>query len=336
MYLQQRGALVAGKRIELVVRDDAASADAARRHAEELIASEKVALIAGFAFTPLAYAAAPLATQAKLPMVVMGAATSAVTDQSPFIVRTAYTAAQVALPIAEWAAKLSLKRVVILVSDDPRGLEAEAQFRKTFVGTGGQIAASLRIPAKGGDPAALAQRIKDASPDAVFFSIPGSLSVQLVKQLAERGIDRNAMRLLATGEAIDDDVLNELGDAALGFVSAHHYSAAHASPMNKEYVAEMQKSGLRPSFVSIGAYDGMHVIVKALETTKGATDGPALIEAMKGLAWESPRGPVSIDRDTRDIVQNVYVRRVERADGELWNVEVHTVSAVKDPIKAAR
>jgi branched-chain amino acid transport system substrate-binding protein len=337
LYLQQRGAVVAGKRVELVVRDDAASPDATRRHAEELIGSEKVSVLAGFALTPLAYATAPLATQAKVPMVVMGAETSAVTDQSPFIVRTGYTAAQVALPIAEWAVKLSLKRIVTLTSDDARGAEAEAQFRKSFVGAGGQIAGSLRVPAKGADAASLAQRIRDASPDALFISVPGSLSIALVRQLAERGIDRSLLRLLGTGETTDDEILNELGDLALGFVTAHHYSAAHASPLNKDYVATMLKAlGARPSFPSLGGYDGMHIIMKALETTKGSTDGAALVDAMKGMAWESPRGPVSIDRDTRDIIQNVYVRRVERIDGEVWNVEVHTVSAVKDPIKTSR
>lgn len=336
LYLQQKGATIAAKRIELVVRDDAGLADATRRHAQELVATDKVSFLAGFALTPLAYATAPLATQTRMPMIVMGAETSAVTEQSPFIVRSGYTASQVTLPIAEWASKNALKRVVTLVSDDARGAEAEAQFRRTFGGAGGQIAATLRLASKP-DFAALAQRIKDAAPDGLFVSVAGESASGVLRQLVERGLERTALRVIGTGELTDDEFLSELGDAALGIVTTHHYSAAHNSPLNRDYVGSIVKAGnSRPGFHSVAGYDGMHLIYKALETTKGAIDGPALVDAMRGMAWESPRGPVSIDRDTRDIIQNVYVRRVERVDGELWNAEMHTISAVKDPLKAAK
>lgn len=335
VYMAKHGSTVAGKKVEVILKDDGGTADTTRRIAQELVVNDKVAFLAGFGLTPLAFATAPIATQAKVPMIVMAAATSAVTEQSPFIARAGFTLPQVTLPMAEWAARNNLKKVVTLVTDYGPGIDAETQFKKSFTAAGGTVPLELRVPIKNPDFAPFLQRVRDAAPDAVFVFVPSGVGSIFMKQFAERGLDKSGIKLIATGDVTDDDILNGMGDVALGVINTHHYSAAHNSPMNKEYVAAMQKMGnLRANFHSVGGYDGMHLIYKALEATKGDTNGEALVNAMKGMAWESPRGPISIDRETRDVIQNVYVRRVERgADGQLWNVEFQTVTAVKDPGK---
>ena len=334
VYLQKHGSTVAGKKVEVILKDDGGTADTTRRIAQELVVNDKVAVLAGFGLTPLALATAPIATQAKVPMIVMAAATSSITEQSPFIVRTGFTLPQITLPMAEWAAKNGMKKVVTLVTDYGPGIDAENQFKKTFTASGGTVPAELRVPLKNPDFAPFLQRVRDASPDAVFVFVPSGIGSIFMKQFAERGLDKSGIKLIGTGDVTDDDILNGMGDVALGVVNTMHYSAAHDSPLNKEYVTAMQKMGnLRANFHSVGGYDGMHLIFKALEATKGNTDGEALVNAMKGMSWESPRGPMSIDKDTRDVTQNVYVRKVERVDGQLWNVEFQTVKAVKDPGK---
>jgi branched-chain amino acid transport system substrate-binding protein len=334
VYMAKHGGTVAGKKIEVILKDDGGTADTTRRLAQELVVNDKVAFLAGFGLTPTALATAPIATQGKVPMIVMAAATSAITEQSPFIVRSGFTLPQITLPMAEWAAKNNLKKVVTLVTDYGPGIDAENQFKKSFTAAGGTVPAELRVPLKNPDFAPFLQRVRDAAPDAVFVFVPSGVGSIFMKQFAERGLDKSGIKLIATGDVTDDDILNDIGDVALGVVNTMHYSAAHDSALNKEYVAAMRKSGnIRANFHSVGGYDGMHLIYKALEATKGDTSGEALVNAMKGMAWESPRGPVSIDRETRDITQNVYVRRVEKRDGQLWNVEFQTVSAVKDPGK---
>ena len=334
VYMAKHGSTVAGKKIEIILKDDGGTADTTRRLAQELVVNDKVAFLAGFGLTPLAFATAPIATQAKVPMIVMAAATSAVTEQSPFIVRSGFTLPQITLPMAEWAAKNNIRKVVTLVTDYGPGIDAETQFKKSFTALGGSVPAELRVPLKNPDFAPFLQRVRDAAPDAVFVFVPSGVGSIFMKQFAERGLDKSGIKLIGTGDVTDDDILNDMGDVALGVVNTMHYSAAHDSALNKEYVAAMRKAGnLRANFHSVGGYDGMHLIYKALEATKGNTSGDALVDAMKGMAWESPRGPVSIDRETRDITQNVYVRRVEKRDGQLWNIEFQTVSAVKDPGK---
>ena len=335
VYMAKHGSTVAGKKIEVILKDDAGTADTTRRLAQELVVNDKVAFLAGFGLTPTAFATAPIATQAKVPMIVMAAATSAVTEQSPFIVRAGFTLPQITLPMAEWAAKNNIKKVVTLVSDYGPGIDAETQFKKSFTAAGGTVPAELRVPLRNPDFAPFLQRVRDAAPDAVFVFVPSGVGAIFMKQFAERGLDKSGIKLIGTGDVTDDDILNDMGDVALGVVNTMHYSAAHNSPLNKEYVAAMRKMGtVRANFHSVGGYDGLHMIYKALEATKGDTNGEALVNAMKGMAWESPRGPISIDRETRDVIQNVYVRRVERgADGQLWNVEFQTVTAVKDPGK---
>ena len=336
LYMQQNGDTVAGRKVQLVLKDDTGVADVTKRLAQELIVKEKAGVLAGFGLTPLALATAPLSTQAKVPQVVMSAATSIITEQSPFILRTSFTAAQVTVPLAEWAARNGIKRVVTLVTDYGPGIDVEKAFSETFTKAGGQVE-NLRVPLQNPDFAPFLQRAADAKPDALMAFVPSGVGAQFMKQFVERGLDKSGIRLLAEGSVTDDDLLNGVGDPALGAVTAHHYSAAHDSPENKAFVEAFRKAngGLRPNFMAVGGYDGMHLIYEGLKKTNGQ-GGEALVAAMKGMSWTSPRGPVSIDPQTRDIVQNVYVRKVEKVGGELYNVEFATIPDVKDPVKAAK
>ena len=338
LYMQQNGTTVAGKKIEVIVKDDTGNADTTRRLAQELVVNDKVNFLAGFGLTPLALATAPIATQAKVPMVIMAAGTSIITERSPFIARTSFTVPQSCAVIADWAAKNNIKKVVTLVTDYAPGHDAEQSFKTRFVESGGQVTAELRVPLANPDFAPFLQRAADAKPDALFVFVPSGVGSILMKQFVERGLDKSGVKLIGPGDITDDDILNGMGDAALGTITAHFYSAAHPSEKNKAYVEAFKKQtgGMRPNFMSVGGYDGMHLIYEALKKAGGKTDGDSLIAAMKGMKWESPRGPISIDPDTRDIVQNIYIREVKKVGGELHNVEFATFEAVKDPVKAAK
>jgi len=335
LYMAQNGATVAGKKIELIVKDDTGTPDIAKRIAQELV-NDKVAVLAGFGLTPIAMAVAPIATQAKVPEVVMAAGSSMITEASPYIARTSFTVAQSAAPMAEWATKNGIKKVVTIVSDYAPGLDAEKAFSEPFVRAGGKVE-NVRVPLRNPDFAPFLQRAADEKPDALFVFVPSGAGSQLMKQYSERGLDKSGIKLIGPGDMTDDDILNDMGDVALGTITTQFYSAAHPSPENKAYVEAFKKAnkGMRPNFMSVGGYDGMHLIYEALKKTNGNTDGDALIAAMKGMSWTSPRGPISIDPATRDIVQNIYVRKVERVGGELYNVEFATIPNVKDPVKAA-
>jgi branched-chain amino acid transport system substrate-binding protein len=337
LYLQQNGTMIAGRQIEIILKDDGAVPDVTKQLAQELIVNQKVAAIAGFAITPSALSAAAVATEARVPEIVMLAGTSIITEKSAYVVRTSSTLAQSSQILGDWAAKNGIRRVVSIVSDYAPGVDSENSFKQSFATGGGEIIEALRVPLQNPDFAPFLQRARDDRPDAIFVFTPSG-KVTFAKQFAERGLDNAGIRLLCTGDVTDDDQLNAMGDAMIGTVSAHNYSAAHPSALNKAYVAAFRAAnkGLRPNFISVAGYDGMHLLYEALKKTGGGTDGDALIGAMKGMAWESPRGPISIDPETRDIVQNIYVRKVEKVDGELYNVEFATFEAVKDPIKAAQ
>ena len=338
LYMAQHGNTVAGKKIEAILKDDTSVPDVTKRLAQELVVNDKVAILAGFGITPSAMATAPIATQAKVPEVVMAAGTSSITEASPFVVRTSFTLAQSSVPMAEWAYKNGIKKVVTLVSDYGPGVDAEKSFSDKFKTDGGTIVENLRIPMRSPDFAPVLQKVADAKPDALFVFVPSGTGAQFVKQFVERGLDKSGVKLIATGDVTDDDQLNGMGDVVRGVINAHNYSANHNSALNKAYVDAFKKAngGLRPNFMSVGGYDGMALIYEALKKTNGSTDGEKLIAAMKGMAWESPRGPISIDPDTRDIIQNIYIRKVDRVGGELYNVEFATIPNVKDPVKAAK
>lgn len=337
LYMQQKGDTVAGKKIEVILKDDGAVPDNTKRIAQELIVNDKVNVIAGFGVTPAALAVAPLATQAKIPQVVMAAGTSIITERSPYIVRTSFTLAQSSTIIGDWAAKNGIKKVATLTSDYAPGNDALNFFKPNFTAGGGTIVEEVKVPLANPDFAPFLQRMKDSKPDAMFVFVPAGQGGNFMKQYAERGLDKSGIKVIGPGDVMDDDLLNNMGDAALGAVTAHLYSAAHPSKMNKDFVAAYKKAfNNRPGFMAVGGYDGIHLIYEALKKTGGKTDGDSLVEAMKGMKWESPRGPISIDPETRDIVQNIYIRKVEKVDGELYNVEFATFEAVKDSGKTRK
>ncbi|PTT40424.1 ABC transporter substrate-binding protein [Acidovorax sp. HMWF018] len=335
LYMAQNGDLVGGKKVQLIIKDDTSLPDVTRRLAQELVVNEKVNVLAGMGITPSAMATAPLATQSKTPLVVMAAATSSITEASPYVVRTSFTLPQVSVALADWAPKNGIKKVVTLVSDYGPGIDAEKFFNQRLTFNGGQVTEALRVPLRNPDFAPFLQKVRDAKPDALFVFVPSGAGAAVMKQFLERGMDKAGIKLIGTGDVTDDDQLNDMGDGALGVVTSHHYSAAHPSPMNKKFVEAFEKAnkGLRPNFMAVGGYDGMRVIYEALKTTKGAGGGDALLAAMKGQIFESPRGKVFIDAQTRDIVQDVYLRKVERVNGQLYNVEFDVIKDVKDPGK---
>ena len=334
LYLAQNGATVAGRKVEVIVKDDAGVADTTRRLAQELVVNDKVVALAGFGLTPLAMATAPIATQSKTPMVVMAAATSAITEASPYIVRTSFTLPQAAVSIAEWAPKNKIKKVVTLVADYAPGIDAERFFADRFILNGGVVADKLRTPLRSPDFAPVLQKVRDAAPEALFVFLPSGQGAAFMKQFAERGLDKAGIRLIGTGDVTDDDQLADMGDVALGVVTSHHYSANHKSPANQKFVEAFKKAnnGMRPNFMGVGGYDGIRVILEGLKATKGA-GGDALLAAMKGQLFESPRGQVLIDAQTRDVVHDIYIRKVEKKDGQLWNIEFDSIKAMKDPGK---
>jgi branched-chain amino acid transport system substrate-binding protein len=335
LWMAQNGDTVAGRKIQLVLRDDTSLPDQTRRLAQELVVNEKVAVLAGMGITPSALAVAPIATQSKTPLVVMAAATSSITEASPFVVRTSFTLPQVSVALADWAPKNGIRNVVTLVSDYGPGLDAEKYFSDRFAFNGGKVPEKLRVPLRNPDFAPFLQKVRDVKPDALFVFVPSGAGAALMRQFLERGMDKAGIRLIGTGDVTDDDLLNDMGDGALGVVTSHHYSAFHPSAANKRFVADFMKANknLRPNFMAAGGYDGMRVIYEALRKTGGKGGGEALVAAMKGQIFESPRGPVFIDAQTRDIVQNVYLRRVEKKDGQLYNVEFDVIKDVKDPGK---
>jgi len=337
LYVTQHGDTVAGKKIELIIRDDAAVPDNTKRIAQELIVNEKVNFLAGFGVTPAALSVAPLSAESKTPEIVTAAGTSIITEKSPYIARTSFTLAQSVVPMADWAADNGIKKVVTMISDYAPGIDAEKSFTAEFKKKGGEVLEAIRFPLASPDFAPFLQRAADQKPDAIFVFVPSGQGGTFVKQFTERGLDKAGIKIIGPGDVMDDDLLNGMGDAVLGTVTAHIYSADHNSPTNKAFVEAFEKAngGMRPNFMAVGGYDGIHLMYEALKKTGGKTDGDSLIEAIKGMAWESPRGPISIDPQTRDIIQNVYIRKVEKKNGQLYNVEFATFPAVKDPVKAA-
>jgi branched-chain amino acid transport system substrate-binding protein len=335
VYMQQHGDTVAGRKIELIIRDDAGVGDNARRIVQEMIVNDQVDIV-GVGITPCTLAIAQLVTEAKKATVTMSSGASITTTKSPYLVRAGFIIAPQAWTLAEWAIKNGSKRVVTLVNDWAPGTEAETSFKTRFTQVGGEILESLRVPLASPDFAPPLQRIADLKPDTAFVYFPGPLAPVFTRQFAEKGLGQTGIKIIGPDDLADDDSLNNAGDQMIGLITAGPYSAAHDSALNKSYVADFQKTaGERPDFASLGAYDGLHLVYEALKKTGGDADGDKLIAAMKGMAWESPRGPISIDPDTRDIVSNIYIRKVEKIDGQLWSKEFETFPNVKDPLKVA-
>jgi branched-chain amino acid transport system substrate-binding protein len=337
LYMKEHGDTIAGKKIELIRKDSGGIApDVAKRLAQELIVRDKVDMLACFALTPNALAVADVSAQAKKFMVNMNAATSIITTKSPYMVRTSFTVPQVNEALGTWAYKNGARTAYTLVSDFSPGHDGEGAFQTAFKAAGGNIIGSARYPVANQDFTAFLQRAKDLNPDVLYIWVPGGPQPAAIgKAVAERGIDLKKTKVLGQGELTYEDALKSMGDAGLGFITAFHYDFNHQSAKNKAFVTAYNAEYKRnPDMFSAGAYDGMHVIYEALKKTQGDTDGDKLIAAAKGLSWESPRGPMSIDPETRDVVQTVYIRRVEKVGGQLVNVEFDKLENVKDPFKA--
>lgn len=336
-YLQQKGDSVAGRRIEIIRRDTGGVApDVAKRLAQELVVREKVDILAGFVLTPNALAAADVSAEAKKFMVVMNAATSIITTKSPYLVRSSVTLPQVAETFGTWAAKTGVKKTYSMVTDYGPGHDFEGGFHRAFKAGGGEVVGAVRFPVANPDFSAFVQRAKDLNPESIMIFIPGGAQpAALGKAFAERGIDPHKVKILGSGETTAEAALKSMGDTSLGIITAWHYDYKMDNPLNREFVKVFnQMHGRNPDFFSIGGYDGMHVIYEALKKTGGKTEGEALIAAAKGLKWESPRGPMSIDPETRDVVQTIYIRRVQKVGNELVNVPFDKIENVKDPVKA--
>ncbi len=336
LYMAQHGDTVAGKKIEILLRDDGSVPDVAKRLAQELAVNDHVAIL-GAGTTPSAMSMAPIATEAKIPTVVMISGTSVVTERSPYYVRTCFTLGQQSGIIADWAIKNGSHKAVSVLSDWAPGAEAGKAFEQHFTQGGGQLLDTLKVPLQNPDFAPFLQRARDLQPDTLFVFVPAGQAGTFARQFAERGLDKSGIKLVGPGDIVDDNDLAATGDALLGVVTAGFYSAAHPSKLNQDYVAAYAKAtgGKRANFISVGGYDGMHLIYAALEKTGGNTDPDKLLAAMKGMSWESPRGPISIDPETRDIIQNVYIRKVEKRNGEPYAVEFETFEHVKDPLHQA-
>jgi branched-chain amino acid transport system substrate-binding protein len=336
LYIKQHGDRVASKQIELIVRDDASSGEVGKRLIQELVVNDKVDIIGG-SLTADLVPSAPLLTEALKPTVIMISSTTVVVEKSPFFVRTSCTLAQSSAILADWATKNGLRRAVTLVTEFAPGLEAEETFTNNYKAAGGRVAEAIRVPLRSPDFAPFLQRVKEAAPQMLFVFVPSTQAAVFAKQFVERGLDKAGITLIGPGDLTDDEALPNMGDAMLGAVTAHFYSAAHVSALNKAFTeAYQQETKVHANFMAVSGYDGMHLIYEALKKTDGSTDGKVLIAAMKGMTWESPRGPMSIDKSTGDVVHNIYIRKVEKVDSEMRNVEFETFNNVRDPRVAAK
>jgi branched-chain amino acid transport system substrate-binding protein len=337
LYVKQKGATVAGKKIEFIRKDTGGIApDIAKRLAQELIVRDKVDILAGFILTPNALAAGDVSAEAKKFMVVMNAATAIITTKSPYMARTSLTIPQLNETFGMWAYKSGIRKAYTMVSDYGPGHDAEQSFQRGFKEAGGELIGSVRFPVANPDFSAFIQRAKDLNPEAIYVFVPGGTQPAAVgKALAERGIDPKKTKIMGQGELTEEEARKSMGDASLGIITVYHYDYNHDSRLNREFVKAFNADYKRnPNIYSIGGYDGIHLIYETLKKTGGKTDAEALIAAAKGMRWESPRGPVSIDPETRDIIQTVYIRRVDKVGGQLLNVEFDKVENVKDPFKA--
>jgi branched-chain amino acid transport system substrate-binding protein len=337
-YMKLNGSTVAGRKVEVIYRDTTGpNPEIAKRHAQELVTRDKVDFLAGFGLTPEALAVADVATEAKKPMIVMNAASSIVTTKSPYIARFSMTLQQVSAPMGTWAAKNGIKKVYTLVSDYAPGIDSETGFRNAFTAAGGTVVDSIRVPLRNPEFAPFIQRIKDAKPEAVFVFLPaGEQGVAFMKGVQERGLAQAGIKVIATGDITDDRVIDAMGDAALGMITTFHYSAAHDSPENQAFLkafAEVAADKGRPNFMAIGGFDGMAGIYEVVRKLGNTIDGDQAMAVLKGLKLTSPRGPITIDAGTRDIVQTVYVRRVEKRGANYYNVEFDRFPDMRDPGK---
>jgi branched-chain amino acid transport system substrate-binding protein len=335
LYMKQHGDKVAGKKIEIIRKDTGGpNPDVAKRLAQELVVRDKVDILAGFTLTPEALGAASVAEEAKKLMMDMNAATSVITEKSQYIVRSSVTLPQIASTAGNWlATKGGAKKAYTMVSDFGPGIDAEKWFQSAFKAAGGEIVGSVRMPIANPDFSAFIQKAKDLNPEAIFVFVPGGAQPAAIgKAFAERQIDPKKVKIMSTGEAVDEQAVKAMGDIAIGRLSAWHYDYNLKTKTNEAFVKAFNAEFKRnPDFFAVGGYDGMHLIYEGLKKTKGKADGDSLVGAIKGMKWDSPRGPAMIDPATRDIVQDIYIRRVDKVGSNIVNVDIDTVKDVKDP-----
>lgn len=340
-YMAVNGAKVGENTVEIIYRD-VPQADPAQSKAlaQELIVKEGVQYLAGFYFTPDAMAATPILQQGNVPMIVMNAATSAIVTKSPYVVRTSFTTWQTSTPIAQVAKDAGVDKVITVVSDYGPGVDAENAFKAGFEKAGGKVVEAIRLPLSTNDFSPIMQRVKDSGAGAVFAFLPsGPTTLGFVKAYNQNGLKAAGIKFFAPGDLTQESDLPALGEAAVGLQTSFHYAVSHDSPENKAFVVAAQKAIGNPaelSFPAVGAYDGMHVIYKMIDATGGKQDAKKAVDAVKGLSWTSPRGPVSIDPESRHITQNIYLREVTKAaDGTYINKEIKTFERQGDPGLAA-
>lgn len=332
-FVATHGDTAGGKKVEFIVKDDASVPDNALRISQELVTSDKVSILTGFGNTPTALSVAQLSKRAKIPQVIMVAATSSIMKASPYMLRTSWTIPQVASVIGKWAAENGSKKFASIVSDYGPGKDAEEWFAKTIEANGGTVTSKQEVPLANPDFAPFLQKAADEKPEALFVFVPTGAGAAFMKQFVERGLDKSGIKVIAMADVMDDDLLNNMGDPALGVISGGPYSASHDSPENKSFVEAFKKAndGMRPNMVAVAAWDSLDLIYKTLDKTKGDATGATFVDAAKGMQLDSPRGPISINPDTRDIVQDIYMRKVEKVNGELYNTEFKTYDNVQDP-----
>ena len=340
IYMQQHGDKVAGKTIE-IIRKDVGGIDppTAKRLAQELVVRDQVDILAGWLLTPNAIAGCSVSAEAKKFMVIMNAATSIITDKSPYCTRTSFTLPMISVTLGQWAAKQGIKSDYTMTADYGPGHDAEHGFIEGFKAGGGDIAGSVRMAVKNPDFSAYVQRAKDLNPQSIFVFIPGGAQpAAFGKALAERGMSAQTIKVLGTQELADDEAVKSMGNDAVGIITAGNYNYNYNSAMNKKFVEAYRKlSGdENPNFGAVGGYDGMHLIYAALSKTNGKTDAEDLIAVAKGMKWESPRGPMMIDPKTRDVVQTIYISKVEDKGGKHVNVVIDKIPDVHDPVHAGQ
>ncbi len=306
--------------------------------AQELITRDKVNILLGVIGSPIATAIAPLTAEAKIPLVLTNAAGVAIPRISPYVARVSFTQWQTALPLGKWTAAQGWKKAFTAVSDFIPGHDAENAFSKGYTEAGGQIVGSVRFPTNSPDFTPFMQKAKDARPDVLFLWVTGGLqATAMMKAVRDLGILESGVKVVSTQDLVPDEELPNMGDTPLGLVTAGNYSTAGVRPANTEFLAGWAKEyGAKstPDFASVGGWDGMAVVFDIISRTKGVFTGDEAMTILKGWKTaDSPRGPISIDPDTRDIVQNIYLRRTEMKDGKLANLEFETIRDVKDPWK---
>lgn len=341
LYLKQHGGMIAGRPVKLIEKDTTGPDPAlAKRLAQELVVQDHVKFLTGLAFSPNAFATASVATEGRIPTVIMNAAASGITLKSPYVARVSFTEAQVTEPMARWIYAKGVRSAYTLVADYAPGVDAQKAFDDAFGAEGGKLLGGVRTPMSTLDFSAYVQRIKQVHPQAVFFFLPsGPMCQAFLKAWQQAGMKQAGIQLYATGDATDDAFLQATGKVALGLVTSYQYSYAHPSALNRDFIKGFYAAfgdKLRPNAFAAAAYDGMHAIDLALAKTKGSTDGAQVMKALAGLKFESPRGPIEIDPATRDIEQTVYIRKVELRHGKLVNVEFDHVDHVLDPYEQAK